>query len=35
VQRLAEQVKGRLALGKGPGTAFFLHFKPLADGEEP
>jgi len=34
VQRLAEQVKGRLVMGDGPGTAFFLYFKPLIDSEK-
>jgi two-component sensor histidine kinase len=34
VQRLAEQIKGWLVLGDGPGTSFFLHFKPLTDSEE-
>lgn len=35
VQRLVEQVKGRLLVGEGPGASFLLYFKPLEEGEEP
>jgi PAS domain S-box-containing protein len=34
VQRLAEQVKGRLVVGENPGASFLLYFKPLLEDEE-